>query len=91
MTPNEIFIVYNAPGVSELFHATLVQVALSGGKLPEELADLITFTPVTVDGKVRWIVDWAEYVPVCGDSEDGEGYDGPSDGEAWSGGFADNH
>lgn len=53
-----IFIVYNAAGVSTIFHDVIVDAILAGGKLPEELADIITLTPVTVAGETRWIVDW---------------------------------
>ncbi len=54
-----IFVVYNAHGVSELFHSAIVDAILAGGTLPDELADLLTLKPIEVDGSIRWIVDYA--------------------------------
>jgi hypothetical protein len=53
-----MFIVYNAPGAST-FHADIVKALADTGKLPEELDDLLTATQITVDGSVRWIIDFA--------------------------------
>lgn len=53
-----LFIVYNAPGAST-FHADIVKAITATGKLPEELDDVLSLSKVTVDGAVRWIVDFA--------------------------------
>lgn len=55
---DNIFIVYNAAGASD-FHSHIVAAIKDGGKLPEELADLITLTQIQVNGKLRWRVDFA--------------------------------
>lgn len=54
-----IMIVDNTTGVATEFHDTIVKAILHGGQLPEALEDIITLTPVTVEGKTRWIVNWA--------------------------------
>ena len=60
-----IFIVDNTgrggtPGVAALYHADIVKAIKAGGKVPEELEDIITLKPVAVSGgKIHWIVNYA--------------------------------
>lgn len=48
----------DTPSVTSMFHDAVVAAIEAGGRLPEELADIITLTPLRVDGAVRWIVEW---------------------------------
>lgn len=52
-----ISIINNTGTDIRMFHEYIMDAILAGGKLPEELADLLTLTPV--DGYPdRWRVDW---------------------------------
>lgn len=42
-----------------MFDGAIRDAIANGGTLCEELADLLTLTPVDVNGETRWRVEWA--------------------------------
>lgn len=53
-----IHIVNNTGTDLRMFHDAIVDAILAGGVLPEELADVLTLNPVTVNGATRWVIDF---------------------------------